>query len=506
MKSPLKNAISQPKRLLLQLTKACLITLLFASCGGNDSSSGLITAAEFSITVEEGLFTGTTFGSVDVTNLTGQDLTFVIESQTPSGAISIDPSTGALTVADDQLFAESQSPISAVYSAIAEDGERDASTITITVIPLDPTKDRTSFITTWRTTVANESITIPTFPGLTYDYNVDWGDGNASDNQTGNATHVYTTAGVYEVAISGDFPAIYFNFGTERNKILTIEQWGNIEWTTMQDAFEGCGSLTYNAIDVPDLSLVASMARMFSSAGQFNGFIGTWDVSSVTDMNQTFRSAGSFDQDINAWDVSNVTNMQSMFERASSFNKPLNSWDVGNVTNMADMFENTNAFNQSIGAWDVSNVTSMINMFESARVFNQPIGTWDVSGVTNMSDMFEDATSFNQPLNDWVVTSVTVMREMFDNAASFNQPLDRWDVSNVRDMGRMFERARAFNQPLATWNVSSATSMWRMFINATVFNQDLSGWSVGSVTNCSTFNVNSGLSADNLPNFTSCTL
>lgn len=505
MKIHLKKAISQYKRLLLQSTKAGLIVLLFTSCGGNETSNGLVTAEEFTISIEEGIFNGTVFGSVDVTNLTGQDLTFVLESQSPAGAIAIDASTGALTVADAQLFVEGQSPISAIYSVIAEDGEKDVSSIAITILPLDPNKDRTSFITTWRTSVANESITIPTFPGLTYDYSVNWGDGNESNNQTGNATHVYTTAGTYEVSISGDFPAIHFNFDTERNKIFTIEQWGNIEWETMQDAFEGCSNLTYNAFDVPDLSRVTSMQRMFSSAGQFNGFIGNWDVSNVTNMIQTFRSASSFNQDINAWDVSSVINMQLMFENASNFNKPLNSWDVGNVTSMNDLFENARAFNQPIGDWDVSKVTSFANMFESASAFNQPIGDWDVGEVTNMADMFEDATSFNQPLNDWVFPKVTTMREMFDNARAFNQPLDGWDVSNVRDMGRMFERASAFNQPLAVWDVSSATSMWRMFINASNFNQDLSGWSVGGVTNCSTFNTNSGLSVGNLPNFTSCT-
>lgn len=505
MKIHLIRAVSQFKRLLLQSVSACFIALLFTYCGINEASTGLLVAEEFSVTVEEGLPSGTIFGSVDVSNSTGQNITFVLESQTPFGAISMDATTGALTVADAQLFAENQSPISAVYSVIAEDGERDASTITVTVIPVDPNKDRTSFITTWRTFVADETITIPTFPGLTYNYTVDWGDGNISSNQTGNATHTYGVAGVYEVSVRGEFPAIYFNFGTERSKILTIEQWGNIEWTTMQDAFEGCSNLTYNALDAPDLSRVTNMARMFSSASQFNGFIGTWDVSNVTDMNQLFRSATTFDQDINAWDVSNVTNMQSMFERASSFNKPLNNWDVSSVTRMSDMFENTNVFNQPIGDWDVSSVTTMINMFESARVFNQPIGDWDVSNVTSMSDMFEDAIAFNQPLNDWDVSRVTTMREMFDNAASFNQSLNDWDVGNVRDMGRMFERARSFNQPLATWDVSSATSMWRMFINATAYNQDLSGWAVGGVTNCSTFNLNSGLDAANLPNFTSCT-
>ena len=53
------------------------------------------------------------------------------------------------------------------------------------------------FVTKWTTTADGESITIPTFDGETYNYTVDWGDGTTDTNQTGDATHTYTTAGTY---------------------------------------------------------------------------------------------------------------------------------------------------------------------------------------------------------------------------------------------------------------------------------------------------------------------
>ena len=62
----------------------------------------------------------------------------------------------------------------------------------------------------------------------------------------GNITHTYTTPGTYMVSISGAFPRIYFNgagfFGddTDFEKILTVEQWGDIAWTSMVKAFSGC--------------------------------------------------------------------------------------------------------------------------------------------------------------------------------------------------------------------------------------------------------------------------
>ena len=53
-----------------------------------------------------------------------------------------------------------------------------------------------AFITQWDTsleTTENPYVTIPTHPDETYDYNVDWGDGNNSTNQSGDATHVYAS-------------------------------------------------------------------------------------------------------------------------------------------------------------------------------------------------------------------------------------------------------------------------------------------------------------------------
>src|SRR3546814_4291699 len=65
------------------------------------------------------------------------------------------------------------------------------------------------FITTWQTTAANESITIPVNDDVTgYNYTVEWGDGNTDAGQTGDVTHTYAAAGTYTVSITGNFPAI----------------------------------------------------------------------------------------------------------------------------------------------------------------------------------------------------------------------------------------------------------------------------------------------------------
>ncbi|WP_299607448.1 BspA family leucine-rich repeat surface protein [uncultured Aquimarina sp.] len=177
---------------------------------------------------------------------------------------------------------------------------------------------QSEFITTWQTTTANESITIPT-TGSGYNYTVDWGDGTIENGLTGNATHEYAIADTYTVEITGDFPRIYFANSGDKDKIRTIEQWGTIRWTSMGNAFDGCSQLILNADDTPDLSLVNDLSEMFSDASSLvdtKGSIGNWDVSTVNSMTGMFASANNFGQDLGNWDISSVTSMVSMFFRS----------------------------------------------------------------------------------------------------------------------------------------------------------------------------------------------
>ena len=100
------------------------------------------------------------------------------------------------------------------------------------------------FITTWKTTTANEEITIPTTGTGYYSYTVDWGDGtNDAREYTGDASHSYENTGEYDVKIRGNFPRIYFNNAGDKDKIIAIKSWGDIEWESMANAFHGCTNL-----------------------------------------------------------------------------------------------------------------------------------------------------------------------------------------------------------------------------------------------------------------------
>jgi len=343
----------------------------------------------------------------------------------------------------------------------------------------------TSIITTQTFTPAN-GLRIETSPGLTYNYSIDWGDGQYNNNVSADITHTYLTPGIYTVSIIGTYPAPrHEEFNSDSDKLLTIDQWGTQVWESMSGAFAGCENMEYNATDIPNLSNVTDMSRMFIVCQNFNGTINNWDVSNVTNMNGLFGVASIFNQPLNNWDVSNVTNMNFMFASASEFNQNIDNWNTSNVTDMGRMFRFASAFNQPLNSWNVSNVLSMDEMFDSTDFFDQPLDNWNVSSVTDMESMFEDAIAFNQNINVWDVSSVTLMESMFEDAVTFNRHLNSWNVSSVTAMNSMFEGAAMFDRPLNNWDVSSVTNMQSMFQEASSFNQNINSWNVTNVTTMS---------------------
>ena len=129
------------------------------------------------------------------------------------------------------------------------------------------------FITTWQTNANTNlptSIIIPIDQNLVYNYDVDWENDGVYDDigVTGFISHDYGVEGTYTVAIRGLFPRIIMNYGTafegNQEKLISINQWGDIAWIgSMDGAFGGCSNLVINASDNPNLDNVISMRGAF---------------------------------------------------------------------------------------------------------------------------------------------------------------------------------------------------------------------------------------------------
>lgn len=266
------------------------------------------------------------------------------------------------------------------------------------------------------------------------------------------------------------------------DKLLTIEQWGNIQWQTMYNAFSHCRYVQITATDSPNLSSVEDASYMFYNADSLTGnaSMANWNTSYIKDFRNMFSHF-------------------SMYQIPDTFNPPIGTWDTSRATDFKYMFENRVAFNQNLNSWDTSKVTDMSYMFSGTQAFNQPLGNWNTSDVTNMMWMFHFNQNFNQPLNSWNISKVTNISHMFHGCVAFNQPLDSWNTSFVTDFSTIFSAATSFNQSLQTWNLPALTSgslaLLASGLDCDHYSDTLIGWADNPNT---ANNINLGL----VPSFT----
>jgi surface protein len=144
--------------------------------------------------------------------------------------------------------------------------------------------------------------------------------------------HDYGVDGIYTVLVTGSAGAYNsgYNGGghSEREKLISVDNWGQLGFTSMYGAFYHCKNLVSVPATSDGIEAVTNMGRMFHWASSFNGNIGGWDTSNIKYMNKMFRYAKSFNGNISSWNTSSVTQMISMFRGASAFNQDLSGWCV----------------------------------------------------------------------------------------------------------------------------------------------------------------------------------
>lgn len=251
------------------------------------------------------------------------------------------------------------------------------------------------------------------------------------------------------------------------DKILEIEQWGNIVWTSMNNAFSQCKLVQITATDIPNLSNVEDASYMLYGTKSFTGAssMQNWDTSKIK--NFRFMFALIFDTIISSL--------------PDQFNPPyFNSWDMSSATDLSFMFAGRGLFNQTLNNWNVSNVTDMKWMFALCPSYNQPMNNWDTSSLEDIRFMFHFDSAFNQSLDHWNTSKITNMAHAIHGCTAFNHSLENWDMTKVTRIDQILKETPNFNQSLASWNLASVNNGAQAFMQTGMdcenFSKTLAGW------------------------------
>ena len=248
--------------------------------------------------------------------------------------------------------------------------------------------------------------------GYTFDYNVDWGDGNTDNNVTGNITHTYDSIGQYDVKISGTFPNIYFFNRFDRWKVLEIKNWGNIQWETMLNAFWGCGNMDITATDEADFSQVAVFQRAFQNCSSITSITGSsnWVTSNATNLLLAFFGCSNMTSiETTNWDTSGLTAFDAVFQSCGALTSlDGTNWDLSNVTSFADAFSNsglTTITGNENWRFKTTGSVSFDRFFNNCFTLDGLNTTnWNVEQVTSLSQAFRDCTSLTYlDMSNWFI-------------------------------------------------------------------------------------------------------
>ena len=271
---------------------------------------------------------------------------FVLDGHIPNYGIGTGGNSALFNMTGSNLMFKDTTPPAQVYkvNVTAPGGDFGTNNHRMLDITVEGQDDSTvsagAFVTTWNVAASPYTISIPVEVRTDGTLTMDWGDGIITTVTTnGTQSHTYPASGEYQVSMTGDLSRIILgNTGSTASKLASIDQWGDIEWSSMEGAFRGASNMEYKAADAPDLSHVTSMQNMFRDASSFNGNLSDWNVSTVTNMDGTFRGASDFNGDVSSWDTSSATDMRNMFQDADNFDGDISGWDVSKVTDMSSMF------------------------------------------------------------------------------------------------------------------------------------------------------------------------
>ena len=333
-------------------------------------------------------------------------------------------------------------------------------------------------------------------PAYTYDFTVDWGDGSPiseiTEHNDPDRIHTYAAAGDYNLVIEGTLEAWSFNNAGDKDKIRSVENFGDLGYKNLSGAFFGCANL--GDFEGGVTSDVTDMTSMFEGATQANPDVSNWDVSKVTDMTNLFNSSGLSTANYDAFLINLADN------NASVENVTLGATGIYYYSDDAktarDRLENDRGWTITDGGdaalfrstWRVSAGETITLPLVNGYNYDFTVDWGDgssISEITAHNDI--DKTHTYAEAKDY-----NLVIEGTLEAWSFNNAGDKDKIRSVESFGDLGYKnlSGAFfgctNLGDFEGGVTSAvTNMARMFLFADSVNPDVSEWDVSSVTSTS---------------------
>jgi len=265
----------------------------------------------------------------------------------------------------------------------------------------------------------NTQIKLPVVGNV--DVTIKWGDGSVKYFNTDSPTHIFTSAGLYDITLTGN--ADIFSFESYADSVTqtaleVVTYNSGFIAKNIVGAFANCISLvSANINELPTSSLTTpSLKRFFYKCYNMDTVeSASLDTSNITSLEEMFYSCQDItDIELHDWDVSKVTSFRAFAYQCSSL-KYLKTfvWDTDSATDFSYFAANCSALQYiQVGHWKMSKVTTIASFASNCAILpNLNLQLWDTSSLIRADWFLGNCHKmYDIRVGDWDVSKV----ERFD--------------------------------------------------------------------------------------------
>jgi len=302
------------------------------------------------------------------------------------------------------------------------------------------------FNSTWNTELlstgssATSQIKLPLESTGTYNFSVDWGDGNNSIITAWNqaeVTHTYASGGIYNISIDGTLNGWRFAATGDRLKITDISNWGNLLLGDNGKYFDSCTNMCVSANDAIDVKDMTNFERAFFNCDGLTSINTTdWDTSSVKSFLNTFSGCHYLTAiDVSKWDVRNVEDYGGMFSLCQALTVlDVSNWETDSGISYTFMLNAVPVIELNVTNFNATLATNFYCTFRGTDIEYLDVSKWNTLNVNSYREMFRgsDIKEING-IGDLNISSVTTFFNMFTictlNTSTYDEILSHWQPS-----------------------------------------------------------------------------